>query len=87
MLEIQQDRFLSIAQKLLLSSQCQIEDPSQLLGITSDMDSESFRKRLNEEYRKWNARVTHPDAQIRSQADRNLALIAEIRSQWLQSKS
>jgi len=87
MLEIQQDRFLSIAQKLLLSSQCQIEDPSQLLGITSDMDSESFRKRLNEEYRKWNARVTHPDAQIRSQADRNLALIAENRSQWLQSKS
>ena len=87
MLEIQQDRFLSIAQKLLLSSQCQIEDPAQLLGITSDMDGDSFRKRLNDEYRKWNARVTHPDAQIRSQADRILTLIAEIRSQWLQSST
>lgn len=87
MLEIQQDRFLSIAQKILLSSHCQIEDPSQLLGITSEMDSDSFRKRLNEEYRKWNARVTHPDAQIRTQADRILTLIAEIRSQWLQSSS
>jgi hypothetical protein len=87
MLEIQQDRFLSIAQKLLLSSQCQIEDPAQLLGITSDMDGDSFRKRLNEEYRKWNARVTHPEAQIRSQADRILTLIAEIRSQWLQSST
>lgn len=83
MLEIQQDRFLSIAQKRLLSLHCQIEDPSQLLGITSEMDSESFRKRLNEEYRKWNARVTHPDAEIRSQADRILTLIAEIRSQSL----
>ena len=87
LLEIQQDRFLSIAQKLLLSSQCQIEDPAQLLGVTSDMDGDSFRKRLNEEYRKWNARVTHPDAQIRSQADRILTLIAEIRSQWLQSST
>ncbi len=85
MLEIQHDRFLSIAQKLLLSSGCRIEDPSQLLGITSDMDDESFRKQLNEEYRKWNARVTHPDAQIRGQADQILTLIAEIRSQWLQS--
>ena len=87
LLEIQRDRFLSMAQKSLLSSQCQIEDPGQLLGITSDMDDDSFRRRLNEEYRKWNARVTHPDAQIRSQADRILTLIAEIRSQWLQSST
>jgi len=86
-LEIQHDRFLSIAQKLLLSSDRRIEDPSQLLGITSDMDDDSFRKQLNEEYRKWNARVTHPDAQIRSQADQILTLIAEIRSQRLQSNS
>jgi len=85
MLEIQQDRFLSIAQKMLLSLQCKIEDPAQLLGITSDMDDASFRKRLNEEYRKWNARVTHPDPHIRSQADQILTLIAEIRSQWLQT--
>ncbi len=87
LLEIQHDRFLSLAQKFLLSSGCQIEDPSQLLGITSDMDDDSFRKQLNEEYRKWNARVTHPDAQIRCQADQILTLIAEIRSQRLQSSS
>jgi hypothetical protein len=87
LLEIQRDRILSMAQKSLLSSQCQVEDPAQLLGITSEMDDDSFRKRLNEEYRKWNARVTHPDAQVRSQADRILTLIAEIRSQWLQSSA
>ena len=74
-----------MAQKILLSSDCKIEDPSQLLGITEDMAGETFRKRLNEEYRKWNARVTHPDPQVRSQADQILTLIAEIRSQWLQT--
>lgn len=84
LLDIQRDRFLSMAQKLLLSLSCQIEDPSQLLGITPGMNEDDFRKRLNEEYRKWNARVTHPDAQIRTRADRILTLIAEIRSQRLQ---
>ena len=87
MLEIHRDRFLSIAQKILLSTDCKIEEPSKLLGIASDMDEESFRKQLNEEYRKWNARVTHPDAQIRSQADRILTMIAEIRSKRLQTSS
>ena len=86
-LEIQHNRFLTIAQKILLSSHCQIEEPAQLLGISPDMDDDSFRKQLNEEYRKWNARITHPDPQIRGQADKILTLIAEIRSQWLQSAS
>jgi hypothetical protein len=47
------------------------------------MDEQSFRKRLNEEYRKWNARVTHPDPQIRRHADEILTLIATIRSEQL----
>ena len=72
-----------MTQKILLSSNCYIEDASQLFGLSSDMDEQSFRKRLNEEYRKWNARVTHPDEQIRRQADQILTLIAEIRSQKL----
>lgn len=84
-LEIRQDRFLVIAQKILLSSHCRIEEPSHLLGISPGMDVESFRKRLNEEYRKWNARVTHPDPQIRNQADQVLTLIANIRTQRFQS--
>jgi hypothetical protein len=81
--EIKKDRFLETAQKILLSSNCQIDDPSQLLGLKGDMDEASFKKRLNEEYRKWNARVTHPDAQIREQAGRILTLIADIRSRQL----
>lgn len=86
-LQIRHDRFLAMAQKILLSSGCHIEEPSYLLGISPGMDEASFRKRLNEEYRKWNARVTHPDPQIRDQADRVLTLIANIRTQRLQSCS
>ena len=83
-LKIKRDRFLAMAQKVVLSSGCHVEQPSCLLGISPEMDQESFRKRLNEEYRKWNARVTHPDEQIRSQADQILTLIAEIRTQRFQ---
>jgi hypothetical protein len=87
MLQIRQDRFLAMAQKILLSSGCHIEEPSYLLGISPDMDEASFRKRLNEEYRKWNARVTHPDPHIRGQADTILTLIANIRTQRFQTCS
>ncbi|MCI0500029.1 MAG: hypothetical protein L0Y36_10210, partial [Planctomycetales bacterium] len=84
LLEIPQNRFFAMAQKLLLSSGCMVEDDAQLLGVSEQMDETAFRKRLNEEYRKWNARVTHPDEAIRRQADRMLTLIAELRSQRLQ---
>jgi len=87
MLQIRQDRFLAVAQKILLGSGCHIEEPSYLLGISPEMDEASFRKRLNEEYRKWNARVTHPDPQIRGRADTILTLIANIRTQRFQTCS
>ncbi|MEN8127555.1 MAG: hypothetical protein ABFR90_07085 [Planctomycetota bacterium] len=86
-LGIRNDRFLAAAQKILLASECRIQEPSCLLGIAPEMDEQSFRKRLTEEYRKWNARVTHPDPQVRQQADQVLTLIADIRTHRLQSCS
>jgi hypothetical protein len=79
-LEIKQTRFLALCQKALLFSGCRLEAPAMLLGIDSAMGETTFRARLNEEYRKWNARVTHPDEQIRFQADRMLSFIADLRS-------
>lgn len=79
-LEIKQNRFLPLCQKILLFSNCRLQAPALLLGIDSAMGEKTFRSRLNEEYRKWNARVTHPDEQIRSQADRMLSFIADLRS-------
>lgn len=79
-LRIKKERLLTYCQKILLFSDCTFEDPAFLLGIDESLDEQSVRTRLNEEYRKWNARVTHPDEEIRRQADRILSLIAELRS-------
>lgn len=79
-LQISRPRFLALCQKILLFAPCHLESAAMLLGIDESMDADAFRLRLNEEYRKWNARVTHPDEKIRRQADRILSLIAELRS-------
>ncbi len=79
-LEIAPEPFLAACQKSLLQPNCHIEDPSFLLGVNASMDQQTFRARLNEEYRKWNCRVTHPDKEIRRQADQMLTLIANLRS-------
>lgn len=79
-LQIKKGRFLALCQKILLFSACRLQAPALLLGIDDAMETEAFRSRLNDEYRKWNARVTHPDDHIRAQADRMLSFIAELRS-------
>jgi len=58
-------------------------DAPTLLGITSDMPQEQVRTHLNQEYAKWNARVTHTDADIQNQAEQMLDLIAHLRSQYI----
>ncbi|MBL7215127.1 MAG: hypothetical protein ISS71_05570 [Phycisphaerae bacterium] len=84
-LQIKKDRFLALCQKILLFSECRLQAPALLFGIDESMDEDTFRIRLNEEYRKWNARVTHPDEEIRRQADKMLSLIAELRSSRIPS--
>ena len=57
-----------------------MEDPRALLGLTEEMSEQEIHQKLTAEYRKWNARVTHPDAAVRAQADQMLNLIAQFRS-------
>ncbi len=85
-LQISRKRYLALCQKVLLFAPCTLESPALLLGIDESMEADAYRLRLNEEYRKWNARVTHPDEAIRRQADRMLTLIAELRSRRLSVK-
>ncbi|MHC4551162.1 MAG: hypothetical protein ACYSUT_00125 [Planctomycetota bacterium] len=80
LLDLKSEQFLILCQQYFLQEDCQIEDPSFMLGVDTAMDESAFRARLNEEYRKWNARVTHPNKSIRRQADRMLTVIAELRS-------
>jgi tellurite resistance protein len=81
-LQVERTKFRAMLEQLIPLSICQVKDADVLLGITADMDSESVCKFLNEEYRRWNARVTNADAKIREQAARMLDLIAQARSTY-----
>jgi tellurite resistance protein len=81
-LQLERPKFRATLEQLIPLSICQIKDADVLLGITSDMDSESICKYLNEEYRRWNARVTNADVKIREQAAKMLDLISQARNAY-----
>jgi len=74
------DKFLAMVQKILPLDIYEKQDVRFILGITADMNSEEVRRQLNREYRKWNARVTHPNPATQTQADQMLTLIADARA-------
>ncbi len=79
-LELSQERFIALCQKQLLTDNCSIERWRLLLGVRRELAPEQLRRLINEEYRKWNARITHADPRIRHQADIILSIIADVRS-------
>ncbi len=82
-LELPQDRFRAIYQKYM-PLEAQINpDPATILGIDPNLPDEDLQKRLTEEYRKWNARVNHPDAEVRKRADQMLSYLTELRSRMM----
>jgi tellurite resistance protein len=80
-LGIDADRFRAMTAKILPVNMHEVEDVEIVLGVTSDMDNEATRRRLNDEYRKWNARVTSTNPDVQMQADSMLKFIAEARNQ------
>jgi tellurite resistance protein len=82
-LEIDDDKFREMVQKVLPINMHEVQDAETILGVTSDMNKEKARQHLNKEYSKWSARVTNSDPEIQSQADQMLKLIAEARSQYI----
>jgi uncharacterized tellurite resistance protein B-like protein len=81
-LELDSDRFRVMMEKVLPVDMHEVRDVKTILGIDSGMSKEKVRKHLNEEYSKWNSRVTNADPDIQNQADQMLKLIAETRSQY-----
>jgi len=81
-LDVDAEKFRLMMEKVLPIDMHEITDVEAVLGLTSDMSGEKARRHLNKEYSKWNARVTHSDPGIQSQADQMLKLIAEARSQY-----
>ena len=82
-LNINTDKSHLMMQKMLPIDIHEVMDVETVLGITSDMSKEKARKHLNNEYRKWNSRVTHSNPHIQTQADQMLQLIAQARSQYI----
>lgn len=82
-LQVDEERFRQLVEKLLPAEICQVKDDEIILGIKSGMTRDQKRRRLNEQYRKWSARVTNFDPRIRQQATYMLQFIAESRTEQL----
>lgn len=82
-LELEPERFRAMMAKAVPLQAFQVIDAAVLLGIQPDMPKEDALRQLNREYAKWNARVTNPDNQVRSQADQMINLIAQTRHQYV----
>ncbi|MCK5173415.1 MAG: hypothetical protein KAR47_08490, partial [Planctomycetes bacterium] len=80
LLHIDGEKFRAMAQKLLPVRSGRGDYTNFILGITDDMTVEDKREQLNDEYCKWNGRVTSRDTTIQDQADEMLALIAQVRN-------
>ena len=80
-LEVDVDRFREMMGKILPISMHEVTDLEFIFGVNPEMSKDETMQRLNGEYRKWNARVTNSDPEIRRQADNMLNVIAEARSE------
>jgi hypothetical protein len=81
-LELDMEKFRSILERMAPETISQVKDLELLFGLTSEMDIDQSIEKLNSEYRKWNARVTHIDAAVQKQAEQMLNLIAQARAQY-----
>jgi len=83
-LELDEEKFRSMMEKIIPASMHETEDIEIILGINSQMNKDQTRDQLNREYRKWNARVTHCDSEVQAQAHHMLELLGQARSKILE---
>ncbi|MBN2454985.1 MAG: hypothetical protein JXB29_00370 [Sedimentisphaerales bacterium] len=83
LLEVDMKWFRGKLQRIIPINMHEARDIELILGISSDMGTEQTRRLLNEEYRRWNARVTSLDCDIQQQADKMLELIAQARTEYI----
>jgi len=85
LLGINSDKLTAMTQKSLPVNTHKTEDVEFFLGINDDMTGEQIRCLLNDGYKKWNGRVTHPDTSVRDQANEMLDIIARARNKHIES--
>ena len=86
-IEIDGGKFRELMEKVIPLEMHEVKDIESILGVTSAMNTEIARARLNKEYVKWNSRVTNTNPEVQNQADQMLKLIAEARSQYIVSET
>lgn len=79
LLKLDSERFRLMVEKYLPVDKSDDIDISLLLGIEQDMSEDQIRLVLNKEFRKWNARVTNQNPEVRKRADQMLKLITSHR--------
>jgi len=82
-LDADMERFREMTEKFLPAAVHQIDNLDTILGVTCEMSKEQTRKHLNSQYRKWHARITNFDSDVKTQADHMLNLIAQARNQHI----
>lgn len=76
--------FLDMRDKVLPPHIYKIDNAHAVLGIAGNMDFDQQKSLLNQQYKKWNARVTSSNPDIREQANNILSVIADMRSALIQ---
>jgi len=72
--------FLDMRDKVLPPHIYKIDNAHAVLGIAQNMDFTQQKNLLNQQYKKWNARITSSNPDIRQQANNILSVIADMRS-------
>ena len=86
-LKVKKERFREMREKILPAYLYEVEDVEAVLGIDSTMNEDAAREHLNQEYRKWNARVTSSDSQVQTHAAYMLTLIGQARTKFAEDRS
>ncbi|MHC4271089.1 MAG: tellurite resistance TerB family protein [Planctomycetota bacterium] len=82
-LEVDREIYQEMQEKILPVTMHDEADADSVLGLGEEVSREEAQGLLNKEFRKWNARVTNSDPEIRKQADHMLNLIAHARNQYV----
>jgi len=81
-LDIDKEKFRTMAEKIIPLNIHEQKDLQLSLGIEPNMNTASIIKQLNSEYRKWNSRVTSSSKTIRELAEYMLDFITQTRDQY-----
>lgn len=80
--ELDPEKFRSMLESYVPVSIHSDKDINMLFGIDEKTDTNKLSIKLNNEYRKWNSRITNADEKIRQQANLMIELITQAKKMY-----